>query len=231
MILGELLALALQALRRNRLRSFLTLLGVIIGVATVVSVIRSRTEFVLARKRKPVTLQEARLIERECRTCGAVGAQANHLESVHVGRHKVPDVRIEGYTSNMPSMMRMDLEAGRFFNSAEEEHASAVAVIGAEVRDRLFPDVHPVGRTIYVRGYPLRVIGLAIRKGNILGQNQDNAIAVPITFVQKILTATDEVAIYVRPRAGLGGLERRRCAGGRVARPRRACARCAASCA
>jgi putative ABC transport system permease protein len=237
MSLGELLALALQALRRNRLRSFLTLLGVIIGVATVVSVvsiisglngyvqdkvmvlnpdvlvftkygiIRSRTEFVLARKRKPVTLQEARLIERECRTCGAVGAQANHLESVHVGRHKVPDVRIEGYTSNMPSMMRMDLEAGRFFNSTEEEHASAVAVVGAEVRDRLFPDVHPVSRTIYVRGYPLRVIGLAVRKGNILGQNQDNAIAVPITFVQKILTATDEVAIYVRPRAGLAGVD------------------------
>src|SRR5712692_9902744 len=137
MSLGEVFAVALQALRRNRLRSFLTLLGVIIGVATVVSVvsiisglngyvqdkvmilnpdvlvftkygiIRSRTEFVLARKRKPVTLQEARLIERECRTCGAVGAQANHLESVHFGKNKVPDVQIQGYTANMQSMMRV----------------------------------------------------------------------------------------------------------------------------
>src|SRR3984893_4247025 len=153
MSFGEVFAVAVQALRRNKLRSFLTLLGVIIGVATVVSVvsiisglngyvqdkvmilnpevlvftkygiIRSRTEFVLARKRKPVTLREARLIERECRTCAAVGAQANHMESVHAGRHKMPDVRIEGYTANMPSMMRMDLEAGRFFNSTEEEHA------------------------------------------------------------------------------------------------------------
>src|SRR5512132_2806750 len=176
MALGEVLAVALQALRRNKLRSFLTLLGVIIGVATVVSVVsvisglngyvrdkvlnlnpdvlvftkygivRSRDEFILQRKRKPVTLKEARWIERECRTCAAVGAQANHMESVHAGRLKDPDVRIEGHTANMESMMRMDLEAGRFFNPVEEEHAAAVAVIGAEVKDQLFPNLNPIGR-------------------------------------------------------------------------------------
>src|SRR3984893_12518751 len=104
MSFGEVFAVAVQALRRNKLRSFLTLLGVIIGVATVVSVvsvisglnryvqdkvlvlnpdvlvftkygiIRNRNEFILARKRKPVTLREARTIERECRTCGSVRA-------------------------------------------------------------------------------------------------------------------------------------------------------------
>lgn len=237
MVFRELLAVALQALRRNKLRSFLTLLGVIIGVATVVSVVsiisglngyvrdkvlnlnpdvlvftkygivRSRAEFILQRKRKPVTLREARLIERECRTCGAVGAQVNHVVSVHVGRHKDPDVQIQGHTANMQSMMRMDLEDGRFFSPLEEEHAAAVAIIGAEVKDQLFPDVSPIGRTIYVRGYPLRVIGLSVRKGNILGQSQDNAIATPITFAQKILSATDEVAIYVRPRSGPAGID------------------------
>jgi len=237
MPLGELFAVALQALRRNKLRSFLTLLGVIIGVATVVSVVsiisglnsyvrdkvlnlnpdvlvftkygivRSRNEFILQRKRKPVTLREARWIERECRSCGAVGAQANHMDAVHVGKHKDPDVRIEGHTANMQSMMRMDLEAGRFFSPVEEEHAAAVAVIGSEVKDQLFPDLSPIGRVIYVRGYPLRVIGLSVRKGDVLGQNQDNVIAVPITFVQKVLTASDEVAIYVRPRAGLAGID------------------------
>jgi putative ABC transport system permease protein len=237
MPLREVFAVALQALRRNKLRSFLTLLGVIIGVATVVSVVsiisglnsyvrdkilnlnpdvlvftkygivRSRDEFILQSKRKPVTLREARWIERECRTCAAVGAQANHMDSVHAGRLKDPDVRIEGHTANMQSMMRMDLEAGRFFNPVEEEHAAAVAVIGAEIKDQLFPNVNPIGRTIYVRGYPLAVIGVVVRKGDILGQNQDNVIATPITFVQKILTASDEVSIYVRPRAGLAGIE------------------------
>ncbi len=237
MPLREVFAVALQALRRNKLRSFLTLLGVIIGVATVVSVVsiisglngyvrdkvlnlnpdvlvftkygivRSRDQFILQRKRKPVTLREARWIERECRTCAAVGAQANHMDAVHAGRLKDPDVRIEGHTANMATMMRMDLEAGRFFSPVEEEHAAAVAVIGAEVKDQLFPTVNPIGRTVYVRGYPLAVIGLAVRKGDVLGQNQDNVITVPITFVQKILTSSDEVSIYVRPRAGLAGID------------------------
>jgi len=233
----ELLAVALQALRRNKLRSFLTLLGVIIGVATVVSVIsiisglnryvsdkvlnlnpdvlvftkygivRSRNEFILQRKRKPVTLREARAIELECRTCGAVGAQANHIESVHFGKNKVPDVQIQGYTANMQSMMRLDLESGRFFNTLEEEHADGVAIIGSEIKDQVFPQVDPIGRTIYVRGYPMRVIGLQARLGSILGQDKDTLIITPITFVQKILTASDEVAIYVRPRGGLAGID------------------------
>ena len=237
MVFRELLAIALQALRRNKLRSFLTLLGVIVGVATVVSVVsiisglnsyvrdkvlnlnpdvlvftkygiaRSRNEFILQRKRKAVTLREARAIERECRTCGAVGAQANHLESVHFGKNKVPDVQIQGYTANMQSMMRVDLEAGRFFNSLEEEHAEGVAIIGAEIKDQVFPQVNPIGRTIYVRGYPMRVIGLQARLGSILGQDKDNVIITPITFVRKILTASDEIAIYVRPRRGLAGID------------------------
>jgi len=233
----ELLAVALQALRRHKLRSFLTLLGVIIGVATVVSVvsiisglnayvrdkvlslnpdvlvftkygiIRSREEFILARKRKPVTLREARLIERECRTCAAVGALAYHRDAVHAGRRRMPDVLIQGYTANMESMLRMDLDAGRFFTEIEEEHAAPVAVIGADVKDEIFPGQNPLGKILFVRGYPMRVIGLATRKGNILGQNQDDQIFTPITFVLKILTVSDEVAIYARPRMGLAGLD------------------------
>jgi len=237
MALRELLAVALQALRRHRLRSFLTLLGVIIGVATVVSVvsiisglnlyvrekilnlnpdvlvftkygiIRSRNEFILQRKRRPVTLREARTIERECHTCAAVGAQSNHVDSIHVSRNKVPDVQIQGYTANMQSMLRLDLEAGRFFSPIEEEHADGVAIIGAEIKDQIFPQVNPLGRTIYVRGYPMRVIGVQARLGSVLGQDKDNLVITPITFVHKILTASDEVAIYVRPRLGLAGID------------------------
>jgi len=215
----------------------LTLLGVIIGVATVVSVIsvisglngyvrekilnlnpdvlvftrygiiRNRLELIAARKRKAVTLSEARTIERECRTCAAVGAVANHVDAVHSGRLRIPDVQVQGNTANMLTMMRMDLDAGRFFTPAEEDHAAAVAVLGAEVKERLFPTVSPLDHTVYVRGFPLRVVGLQARQGNFLGQNKDNVIFVPITFLQKILTASDEVAIYLRPRSGLAGLD------------------------
>jgi putative ABC transport system permease protein len=233
----ELAAVALAALRRHKLRSALTLLGVVFGVATVVSVIsiisglnsyvrervlnlnpdvlvftkygiiRNRIELVLARKRKAMTLREARLIERECHTCAAVGAAAIHRDAVHAGPIRVPDVEIQGRTANLAFMVRMDLESGRSFTPAEEEHAAPVAVLGAAVKDRFFPTGNPLGRTVYVRGYPLRVVGLAARQGEFLGQNRDNVILTPITFVQKILTGSDEVSIYVRPRAGVAGLE------------------------
>src|SRR4029077_10530116 len=106
---SELFAVAVHALRLNKLRSGLTLLGVIIGVMTVVSVlsvisglndyvlnrvinlnpdvlvftkygiIRSRQEFILAQKRKPVTNRDLQVVRAECRSCAAVGAQAQQV--------------------------------------------------------------------------------------------------------------------------------------------------------
>ena len=233
---GELLSVASEALRLNKLRSGLTLLGVIIGVMTVVSIlsvisglnefvtskvinlnpdilvftkygiIRSRTEFILARKRKPITARDLRVIQTECVSCGAVGAQADQAANVKAGNRKLANVPITGYTANSPSMLNIDLEAGRFFSPAEEQHAAPVAVIGFDVKDQLFPTLNPIGRTIQVHGYPLRVIGLQTRLGKVLGQNKDSVVFVPITFLQKVLTADEGIAILVRPARGMLGL-------------------------
>ena len=70
-------------------------------------------------------------------------------------------------------MLNVDLEAGRFFTPAEDEHAAPVAIIGYDIKDQLFPNLDPIGRTVYVHGYPLRVIGLQSKLGNVLGQNRD----------------------------------------------------------
>ena len=237
MSLNDLLAVATQALRVNKLRSGLTLLGVIIGVMTVVSVlsvisglndfvmnkiinlnpdvlvftrygiIRSREEFILASKRKPVTTRDLEVVRSECRSCGAVGAQADQVATVHAGAAKLSDVPITGYTANVSTLLKIDLQAGRFFNLLEEEHAAPVAVIGYEVKDQLFPNLDPVGRTVYVHGYPLRVIGLQSRLGKILGQNRDKVIFVPLSFLQKVMTADEGIAILVRPARGMKGLD------------------------
>lgn len=236
MRLAELLAVALSALRLNKLRSGLTLLGVIIGVATVVSIlsiisglndyvtskvvnlnpdvlvftkygiIRSRSEFLMARKRKPVTLRDLRVVESHCASCGAVGAQADQTASVRSGRLKLGAVTISGYTANAGSLLNVDLQAGRFFLPSEEQHAAAVAIIGTDVLDQLFPGLDPIGRTIYVHGYPLRVIGLQTRLGKVLGQSKDNVVFVPITFLQKVLTSDEGIALLVRPARGMEGL-------------------------
>jgi putative ABC transport system permease protein len=237
MAFPELLTIVLQALRLNKLRSGLTLLGVIIGVMTVVSVlsvitglndyvmskvinlnpdvlvftkygiIRSRQEFLVAMKRKPITLRDMKIVKAECLSCGAVGAQGQQAANVRAGRRKLSVVPVTGYTSNAITLMNLDLEAGRFFTPAEDDHSAAVAVIGYDVRDQLFPGLDPIGRTVYVHGYPLRIIGLQAKLGKVLGQNRDKVIFVPLSFLQKVMTANDGIAIMVRPRAGMKGLD------------------------
>ena len=237
MSLRDLLAVAIQALRVHKLRSGLTLLGVIIGVMTVVSVLsvisglndyvlnkvvnlnpdvlvftkygilRSRSEFILARKRKPVTTRDLEVVRAECRSCGAVGGQAEQVATVSAGAAKLADVPFTGYTANAATLLKIDLQAGRFFNTLEDGHAAAVAVIGYDVKEQLFPTLDPIGRTLYVHGYPLRVIGLQTKLGKVLGQNRDKVIFVPLSFLQKVMTSNDGISILVRPARGMPGLD------------------------
>jgi len=235
---SELFQVALQALRRNKLRSFLTLLGVIFGVMTVVAVvsvisglngyvqdkvlnlnpdvlvftkygiIRDRQEFLLAKKRKPITMRDAMLVAKECRSCGAVGTNVQQQANVHVGARKLAGVNIQGYSANMESMLNMDLEEGRFFTPVEDAHAAPVAVIGFDVKDQCFPGISPIGRVLYVGGYPVTVIGVQTKQGNVLGQSRDNVVFVPVTFVRKIMTSREDLAIFVRPSLGMAGVDR-----------------------
>ena len=125
---------------------------------------------------------------------------------MHAGRRKLANVPITGYSANAGSLLNIDLEAGRFFTPTEEQHAAPVAVIGYDVKDQLFPALDPLERVIHIHGYPLRVIGLQTRLGTVLGQNKDNVIFVPISFLQKVLTSDDGIAIMVRPAKGMEGL-------------------------
>ena len=238
MSFAEQFALALQSLRVNKLRSGLTLLGVIIGVMTVVAVLsvisglngyvlnkvvnlnpdvvvftkygilRSRIEFILARRRKPVTMRDLQVVRANCRSCGAVGAQADQVATVKAGARKLSGVPISGYTANVSELLNIDLQAGRFFNPTEDEHATPVAILGYDLKEHLFPDLDPIGRRVYVRGYPLRVIGLQTKLGNVLGQNRDKVMFVPLSFLQKVMTSDEGISILVRPVGGMTGLHR-----------------------
>jgi putative ABC transport system permease protein len=234
----ELFATSLRSLGSHKLRSGLTLLGVIIGVMTVVAVVsvisglnafvatnlvnlnpdvlvftkfgilRSRSEFLMANRRKPLTEFDRRLVEANCRSCAAVGAQAGQTALVKAGRRKLGGVEVTGYTANVDAMLNLDLELGRFFNPAEEAHSTAVAVIGADLKDEIFPGVDPIGRTLYVHGYPMRVIGVQKRLGKMMGQSRDKVLFVPITFLQKVMSSDEGLAILVRPIGGMAGLEK-----------------------
>jgi len=75
------------------------------------------------------------------------------------------------------------------------------------VKDQLFPTLDPIGRTIWVNGYPVTVIGLQSKLGNVLGQNRDKVAFVPLSFLQKVMTSDEGISILVRPAAGMKGLD------------------------
>ncbi|MEO7795646.1 MAG: ABC transporter permease [Thermoanaerobaculia bacterium] len=234
----ETLRIAVTALRTNKLRSFLTLLGVIIGVMTVIAVvsivtglndfvteqlfslspdvfvvtqfgiITSQEEFLEALKRKRINVDDARAVERLCAGCGAVGVSARSNQTVKREGEKLEDVQINGTTANMAVLSNVDLEAGRFFVDAEVDHAAQMVVIGSDVRTELFGQLDPLGRLMWIEGSPFKVIGLMRKQGSVLGRNQDKQVYVPLGTFRKQFGTRRSLTLFVRPADGMPGFER-----------------------
>jgi putative ABC transport system permease protein len=233
----ETLRIASNALRAHKLRSFLTLLGVIIGVMTVVTVvsiisglnnyisekvfdlnpdvyavsrfgiITSREQWLEAVKRKPIDWNDVRAISTLCGMCEMVGASSDNATVVKRGAQNLSNVRTAGVTSNMAELQKLDLETGRFFTPSEEQRSAPMIIIGSDVREELFGQLDPVGRTIRVGNYPMRVIGLLRKQGAVLGENQDKVVYMPITAWQKRYGNRESIAVFVRARGGVPGME------------------------
>src|SRR5712692_6015901 len=115
----ETIRIAATALNTHKLRSFLTLLGVIIGVMTVVyvvtqfGIITSQEEFLAAIKRKKIDFEDFDNVRQRCRTCGTVGAQQDTRAAVKRESKRLADVQIHGGTANMAEISNLDLEDGR----------------------------------------------------------------------------------------------------------------------
>jgi len=233
----ETLRIAATALRAHKMRSFLTLLGVIIGVMTVITVvsiiaglnnyiaekvfklnpdvfvvarfgiITSREQYLEAVKRKNIDLRDMSMIESRCDRCAMIGAANNTSAAVKRGPKRLPGVRVLGVTANVSEINNLDLEAGRFFTDTEEKHSALVTVIGSDVRDELFGKLDPVGRTIWVADQPMKVIGLLAKQGSFLGQSQDNRLYMPFSAWRKRFGARDSVNLYIRARGGVAGMD------------------------
>ena len=236
MLNGELLRVAWRAINAHKLRSFLTLLGVIIGVMTVVAVvsviqglnnyvatklfslspdvytierfgiITSRDEFLEALKRKRIQKSDLEAFQRLSKTAVMVGARSGTTRSVRSGARRLSDVSITGVTANVAELSNLDVDLGRFFTEAENERRAFVAVIGTEVRDELYPRLDPVGRTISIDGIPFRVIGLLVKQGSVFGQSQDNVVYVPREALAKAWGARRGLSIYVKAKGGVEGI-------------------------
>jgi putative ABC transport system permease protein len=234
MQLVEAFRLALQSLWANKLRSILTLLGVIIGVSSVITVVtltNGAKEFVTSKinsygaatitiskmpqtfitmeeylefkKRKDVTYDDYRAVLSDCRLCQSVGAQRNTNGKVVHGTKSTTDTNIRGWTWTMPALSNLNIELGRSFTQVEDDHSTAVAIVGADIVDNVLGEGDPLGKEIRVDGAPYTIIGVGERQGKMLGQSMDNWVAVPLTAFIHSYGGNASLVIFVD--AGGGG--------------------------
>jgi len=216
MTIFDAFASALQALRENLLRSVLTLIGIIFGVTSVITIIAaleglmssveqqiqalgpttflvtkfgmitSHDEFMKALRRKNLTLEDMRAIERNCRDCVEVAAQVSDQGTVKYGNKSLGYVPILGTTANLLDIIDLNIEEGRSFTEAELNRKNQVAFVGPTIIEELFDVGDPLERTIKIKGANFRVIGIAQKRGSMLGNNQDNFVIIPLTTFVKL---------------------------------------------
>jgi putative ABC transport system permease protein len=206
----ETLKLSLDALRAHKLRSFLTLLGVILAVTTLVAVmsvvaglnlyvadrianlganvfvvtrfgiITSNDEWVRAQKRPLVTQDEYLTLKEDMRTATQVAALLGTNADVRYGNDLLENVSILGVTSNYPDVRNYTVAAGRNLSDSDEKHHSPVCFVGSDVVKRFFSNVDPIGKTIRAGTHSYEIVGVSSTIGSAFGQSQDNFIFIPL---------------------------------------------------
>jgi len=226
---SETLKLALDALRAHKLRSFLTLLGVILAVTTLVfvmsviaglnlyvadrianlganvfivdrfGIITSRDAYIKAQKRPLLTMDEYERLRENMKLARAVAAEEDRNIQTRSGNAIMENTQVMGATPNFADVRNMNVASGRFITEADDEHHSDVTFIGADLAEKFFPNVDPIGKTIRAGTHTYQVIGVAEAIGSAFGQSQDNFMIIPInTFLKGWHRPIDWCAIFVQ---------------------------------
>lgn len=215
MKLLNLIKIASRSLRKNKMRVFLTMLGIIIGVASVISMLAigegSRrnieasvsslgTNTVMiypgsvnqggvrmgAGSYSTLTQKDADVLAARCEYLTEVSPVVMRSSQVIAGSQNWHTMVVGGYNSYI-SIRSLKMESGNLFSTGDQRNAAKVCVIGQTVSTNLFGEsTDPVGQFIRINSIPFRVIGLLEKKGqNTFGQDQDDIIIAPFSTVQK----------------------------------------------
>ncbi|HKA91760.1 MAG TPA: ABC transporter permease [Haliangiales bacterium] len=224
---------SMSTLATNKLRSALTLLGIVIGIVSIVMMVSAVTgvqtsvEKDLAQlgsgvfqvqkwpagfgprnramyeKRKNFTLAHVQLLEMHCRECLRVAGEAWEFgESIATARRVARNgSQVAGGSG--PEFFDNNgyaLAKGRYFSEGEALSGADVIVLGADVKDLLFPDEDPLGQLVRVKQRPLRVIGVIERRGSGLGGSQDNLVVVPIATYTRFFGSNHSLNVTIQAR-------------------------------
>jgi putative ABC transport system permease protein len=221
--------IALQSILAHKLRAFLTLIGIIIGVASVVVVgatisglntyvvekvskVLGSNHFMIARivsqgelseedlermnrRNKQLKWGDMEWLQRYCETCTAVGAEV--ARGTKFEQDNITFFGgVFGVTANMAEIEDKTMSDGRFIQPEEVSHGKLVVVLGADVKDKFYPDVDPIGKEFKVAGLPMRVVGVEERRGPIFGDLIDKHVYIPLTTFERIYGRNLDLQIH-----------------------------------
>jgi putative ABC transport system permease protein len=214
---GETIAMALRTLRANRLRSLLTMLGIVIGNASVITLVGvgrgaqnlaegqlsnlgANVLFVVpgnndTRRQgidfpKSLVLEDAEAIAEQVPSVRQVAPQITLSEVVQSGGIS-STASVSGVTPAFLPVRQFEMATGRFFSADDLRSARNVTVIGPDLATKMFPGRQALGRRLRLRDQSFEVIGVLQPKGAVFGQNQDEAAYVPLTTMVSRLSGRD----------------------------------------
>ena len=210
MKLSEVIRIAWEAIVKNKVRSFLTTLGIIIGVSAVIIMvaISAGTEAAIqeqitslgsnllfvqssfGRGGPPgqgssggLVFDDAAAIAEGVEGVKAVIVEQQASDTIKYNGTTLEDVTILGSTADFPSVRDIDVAHGRYFNDTDVDRKQKVAVLGSTLATELFGDTNPVGQVVTVGTTKLTVIGVLAEKGTVGDVDYDSRIYTPITVV------------------------------------------------
>ena len=216
-------SMAFAAIRSHKLRSSLTILGVFVGVTTVIWMVsliqglnRSMARQIAGlganvlyvtkyemtsnewgmKPRKDFTFSDAEAIERSCPSITAVCPILSTQGKVKFGLQETTFIRIDGVGASFLDVRNWGVHEGRFFTESEVEAHTPVCVIGVRVQEALFGVVAPIDKEILVEGTRYRVIGVLEEKGRFLDEDRDKIVVIPFWSYARQF-GTRDVAEYI----------------------------------
>lgn len=215
--------ISVNALKRNKFRAFLTMLGIIIGVASVIVMLAigegskksianqmssMGTNLIMVMpasqqrggvamgnsNAQSMTLNDIAAIEKECPALSAVSPEVRSSGQAVVGNSNWP-TSVYGVNNKYLGIRKYSLKSGRGFSEREIQTYAKVCLVGQTIIEKLFEGkTDPIGQSVRFKGIPLLIIGVLTEKGeNGMGQDQDDLIIAPYTTVQKRILAITHI--------------------------------------
>ena len=207
--------MAVKAIAGNKMRSFLTILGVVIGVVAIVvlvsigqgansSVVESIegmgtnliTANINARRMNPIDLDSLNELAQN-EAISYVAPISTVSGTVKAGATTYDDGVVQGTTPGYESIRNWTVAEGRFLQQPDIDNRNFVAVIGSEAATEMYGTTHAVGETFSLNGYTITVVGVLAEVGSSASGSNDNQILIPFTLAQRLSNQTSISSFYV----------------------------------